>query len=130
LYTIPRIDVQVSGTFQSLPGDALEANYNVTSETVSLSLGRPLSGNVQFANINLVEPGDVIGDRINQLDFRVGKVFRFSGKRAHIALDLYNALNANPVETYNQAFIPGGAWLVPTGILTARFAKVTAQFDF
>jgi hypothetical protein len=129
-YTIPRIDVQVSGTFQSLPGDALEANYNVPSETARLSLGRPLSGNVQFANINLVEPGDVIGDRINQLDFRVGKVFRFGGKRAQIALDLYNALNGNPVESYNQAFIAGGAWLVPTGILTARFAKVTAQFDF
>ena len=129
-YTIPRIDVQVSGTFQSLPGDALSADYNFTSQTVSQSLGRQLSGNVQFANINLVEPGDVIGDRINQLDFRVGKVFRFSGKRAQIALDLYNALNSNPVESYNQAFIPGGAWLVPTGILTARFAKVTAQFDF
>jgi hypothetical protein len=129
-YTIPRIDVQVSGTFQSLPGDALEASYNVPSATVALSLGRPLSGNVQFANINLVVPGDVIGDRINQLDFRVGKVFRFGGKRAQIALDLYNALNANPVESYNQAFIAGGAWLVPQGILTARFAKVTAQFDF
>ncbi|MGH9239968.1 MAG: hypothetical protein ACRD3G_18150, partial [Vicinamibacterales bacterium] len=129
-YTIPRIDVQVSGTFQSLPGDALEANYNVPSATVSLSLNRPLSGNVQFANINLVEPGDVIGDRINQLDFRVGKVFRFGGKRAQIALDLYNALNGNPVESYNQAFIAGGAWLVPQGILTARFAKITAQFDF
>jgi hypothetical protein len=129
-YTIPRIDVQVSGTFQSLPGDALEANYNVPSETARLTLGRPLSGNVQFANINLVEPGDVIGDRINQLDFRVGKVFRFGGKRAQIALDLYNALNGNPVESYNQAFIAGGAWLVPQGILTARFAKLTAQFDF
>ncbi|HVG56903.1 MAG TPA: TonB-dependent receptor [Vicinamibacterales bacterium] len=129
-YTIPRIDVQVSGTFQSLPGDALEANYNVPSATAALSLGRPLSGNVQFANINLVEPGDVIGDRINQLDFRVGKVFRFAGKRAQIALDLYNALNVNPVESYNQAFIAGGAWLVPQSILTARFAKVTAQFDF
>ena len=129
-YTIPRIDVQVSGTFQSLPGDALTADYNVPSETVRLSLNRPLSGNVQFANINLVEPGDVIGDRINQLDFRVGKVFRFAGKRAQIAVDLYNALNGNPVESYNQAFIAGGAWLVPTGILTARFAKLTAQFDF
>ena len=63
-------------------------------------------------------------------DFRVGKVLRFGGKRAQIALDLYNALNGNPVESYNQAFIAGGAWLVPTGILTARFAKLTAQFDF
>ena len=48
----------------------------------------------------------------------------------HAATCLYNALNANPIETYNQAFIANGAWLVPTGILTARFAKVTAQLDF
>ena len=79
----PVVDVQVSGTFQSLPGDELAANYNVPSATVALSLGRPLSGNAQFANINLLSPGEVIGDRINQLDFRVSKILRFgrTGRR-------------------------------------------------
>ena len=129
-YTIPKIDVQFSGTFQSLPGDPLAANYNVPSATAALSLGRPLSGNAQFAQVNLIEPGDLIGDRINQLDLRIGKIFRFTHFRTQVALDLYNALNSNPVETYNQAFIAGGAWLTPTGILTARFAKITAQVDF
>ena len=129
-YTIPVIDVQVSGTFQSLPGDALSANYNVPSATVALSLGRPLSGNAQFANVNLVGPGDVYGDRINQLDFRVGKILRFGRYRSQIAVDLYNALNSSAIESYNQAFIAGGAWLTPTGILSARFAKITAQLDF
>jgi hypothetical protein len=129
-YVIPRIDVQISGTLQSLPGDDLEANYNVPTAVVAQSLGRPLSGNAPFANINLVEPGDRYGDRINQLDFRVAKIFRFSRYRAQLAVDLYNALNANPIESYNQAFIANGAWLTPTGILTARFAKITAQFDF
>jgi hypothetical protein len=129
-YTLPRIDVQVSGTFQSIPGDLLSANYNVPSSTAALSLGRPLSGNVQFAQVDLIAPGEVRGDRINQLDFRVSKILRFGRARTQLALDLYNALNANPVETYNQAFIANGAWLTPTGILTARFAKLTAQFDF
>ena len=129
-YTIPVVDVQVSGTFQSLPGDDLAANYNVPSATVALSLGRPLSGNAQFANINLLSPGEQYGDRINQLDFRVSKILRFSGYRAQIAVDLYNALNSSAIESYNQAFIAGGAWLTPTGILSARFAKITAQFDF
>jgi hypothetical protein len=129
-YTIPRIDVQVSGTFQSLPGDALQADYNLPSATAAASLGRPLAGNVQFALVNLVQPGDVIGDRINQLDLRVGKILRFRSFRTQISVDLYNALNANPVESYNQAFIVGGAWLTPTSILTARFAKITAQVDF
>ncbi len=129
-YTIPRIDLQVSGTFQSIPGDALEANYNVPTATVAQSLGRPLSGNALFANINLVTPGDLYGDRINQLDFRASKILRFGRMRTQIALDLYNALNASSIESYNQAFIANGAWLTPTGILSARFAKVTAQLDF
>jgi hypothetical protein len=129
-YTIPKIDVQVAGTFQSLPGDALNADYSLPTAVAAASMGRPLSGNVQFALVNLVEPGDVIGDRINQLDLRVGKILRFRNFRTQISVDLYNALNANPIETYNQAFIPGGNWLVPQGILTARFAKITAQVDF
>jgi hypothetical protein len=129
-YTIPRVDVQVSGTFQSIPGDALQADYNVPSATAALSLGRPLSGNAQFVAVNLVTPGDLYGDRINQLDFRASKILRFGPTRTQFAVDLYNALNANPVESYNETFIAGGAWLTPTGILSARFAKITVQLDF
>ena len=129
-YMIPRIAVQVSGTFQSLPGDSLDANYTVSSAVIAQTLGRPLSGNATNATINLLVPGEVYGDRINQLDFRASKILRFARYRAQIAVDLYNALNSSAIEGYNQAFIAGGAWLTPTSILTARFAKITAQFDF
>lgn len=129
-YTIPHVDVQVSGTFQSIPGDALDANYAVTTAVAAQTLGRPLSGNATSATINLLGPGERYGDRINQLDLRVSKILRFSGLRTQFAVDLYNALNSNPIETYNQNFIANGAWLTPTGVLTARFAKVTVQLDF
>jgi len=26
--------------------------------------------------------------------------------------------------------IAGGSWLIPTSVLSARFAKISAQFDF
>jgi hypothetical protein len=129
-YTIPVIDVQLSGTFQSLPGGSLAANYSVPTAVVAQSLGRPLSGNAQFATVNLVTPGEFHGDRINQLDFRVGKVLRFGGRRTEFAIDLYNALNANSVETYNQAYPGTGTWPRPTNILEARFVKFTTQFTF
>jgi hypothetical protein len=62
---------------------------------------------------------------------RVGKVLNFAGRRATVSLDMFNALNADTVLTYNQAFTPnGGNWLVPTTVLTARTAKVTVQLDF
>ena len=43
---------------------------------------------------------------------------------------MFNALNADTVLTYNQSFTPGGAWLVPNSVLTARTAKITVQYDF
>ena len=98
-------------------------------------LGRAPAGNVTNVTINLVEPGKLYGDRINQLDFRVAKLLKFSGKRAMIALDLYNATNANPVLTYNQTFNPtvltgSAAWLSPRSILTSRLFRISAEFNF
>jgi hypothetical protein len=129
-YTIPRIDVLVAGTFQSSPGEPLAANYVVTSAEAARTLGRPLSGNVANVTVNLLAPDQMTFPRVNQLDFRVGKILRFGSHRASVSLDLFNALNLDTVLTYNQSFVPGGAWLVPTAVLTARTAKVTVQYDF
>jgi hypothetical protein len=129
-YTVPKVDVQVSGVFQSKPGALILANYAVPASAVAQSLGRPPSGNVPNVTVNLITPGSLYGDRINQLDFRVGKLFRFSGKRTLIALDLYNALNSNAILTYNAAFVPGGAWQQPTSILTPRLYRISAELNF
>jgi hypothetical protein len=129
-YTIPKVDVLVSGTFQSTPGEPLAANYNVTSAIAQPSLGRPLAAAGGSVTVNLLDPNDMSYDRVNQLDFRVGKVLRFGRQRANISLDLYNALNLDTVLAYNQNFVPGGNWLVPTSVLTARTAKITVQYDF
>jgi len=129
-YTIPRLDVLVAGTFQSSPGEPLQANYVVPTLTVAQTLGRPLSNNAPNVTVNLLAPGEMFYPRVNQLDFRVGKILRFGSQRANISLDLFNALNKDTVLTYNQNFVPGGAWLVPTTVLTARTAKITVQYDF
>ncbi|MEP7310290.1 MAG: hypothetical protein ABJA98_32705 [Acidobacteriota bacterium] len=129
-YTIPRVEVQVSATFQSVPGAQLAANYAVPNAAIAPSLGRSLSGSAANATVNLVTPGTLYGDRINQLDFRAGKVLRFGRTRTQVSLDLYNLLNTDATQSYNQTFVLNGAWLTPTGILAARFAKITAQLDF
>jgi hypothetical protein len=130
-YTIPRVEVQVSAAFQSLPGSSLSANYT-SAAAIAAALGRTPTGGINTLAINLVEPGDVFGDRINQIDLRIGKLVRFAGRRAQFSVDIYNALNSSAIQPngYNQAFIPNGNWLVPTSILPARFAKLTAQIDF
>jgi hypothetical protein len=128
-YLLPRVDVQVAATFQSLPGPAVAANLTATNALLAASstLGRPLSGNAANIQVNILEPGALYGERLNQLDFRVGKVIRFGRARTSINLDLYNMLNANTVLTQNNAY---GAWRAPQSILDARFAKISAQFDF
>jgi hypothetical protein len=86
--------------------------------------------------VNLIAPGALYGDRVNELDFRIAKVLRFGRTRTNVGFDIYNVLNANPVLTYNSAFIPisatnpTGQWLVPTSVLQSRFVKFSASIDF
>jgi hypothetical protein len=133
-YTIPKIDVLFSGSLLSSPGVPLQANWTVSSAVVSQWLGRPLSNSVPNVTVNLLKPDDMRADRVNQLNFRVAKILRFGRTRANIALDLYNALNFDTIRLPNQAFIPGGGWLTPTGsvdpVLVARTAQITVQYDF
>ena len=79
--------------------------------------------------INLIEPGSLYGDRINQLDFRIAKNFTFGSTRSMISADLYNVLNANPVLTYNNSFTPNGPWLQPNSILTGRLDSHQRRFQ-
>jgi hypothetical protein len=139
---VPKADVQVGLTFTSKPGlqvsfagtptggGNLSANYTVANAVVAQSLGRNLAGNAANVTVNLIEPGSLYGDRINELDLRVAKTLRYRGLRANISADVYNLLNSAPILSYNEAFIQNGAWLLPTSVMTARFAKINVQIDF
>jgi hypothetical protein len=131
-YTVPKIAVQVGVSYRSSPGPQIAANYVAINASIRPSLGRDLSGGAANATVNLVAPGTLFGDRLNQLDLRFGKVLRAGPVRTVISVDLYNALNANPVLAENAAYrdttISG--WRIPTSILPARFAKFGVQVDF
>jgi hypothetical protein len=127
-YVVPRMDVLVAATFQSGLGPSLNANFNVPNAVVAQSLGRPLAGGQSNVQVNLVQPGTLFGERINQLDIRFAKVLTFGRTRTNIGVDLFNALNVNTPLTYNQTF--GPRWLTPTSVLQARFIKLSAQIDW
>ncbi|MGE0392350.1 MAG: carboxypeptidase regulatory-like domain-containing protein [Vicinamibacterales bacterium] len=133
-YNLPW-DVIVSGTFQSVPGAAVSATAVVNNAVIAPSLGRNLSaGATATASINLIQPNSVYGDRINQIDLRVTRVFTVRTTRIRAMLDLYNLANRNTVVTWNNNYgtIAGGgaAWLRPLGILPARLLKLGVQLDF
>ena len=75
-------------------------------------------------------PGEVWGDRVNEIDLRVAKILRFGRTRTNVGIDIFNLINPNAILTYNQTFTPGGAWLAPQSVLTPRFLKISAQIDF
>ena len=77
--------------------------------------------------MNLVDPGTIYGDRLEQLDLRFTKIIRVGRLRSSLNLDIYNAFNSNVVRSVNNTY---SAWQRPTAILDARLFKLGAQIDF
>ena len=126
-YTVPVVGMNVAATLQSTPGGVIAANRVYSNAEIMPSLGRPLSGGAANVTINMLNPGDIYGDRINQFDVRLGKTFRFGGMRAQANLDIYNLFNASPVMQENASY---AVWRTPQRIMDARLFKISGQFDF
>ncbi len=140
-YVVPKIDVQIASTIQSrafsganFPGidtQSLVANWLIFNAQVAPELGRNLSGNATTAFVNVVKPGTLYGDRINQVDLRVSKILRYGRSRSNVGVDIFNLFNANAISQYLQTYTGTGAtWLQPSGLVSARFAKLSVQIDF
>ncbi len=132
VYTIPRIDLQISGTFRSTPSAPVMANLAATNAFLGTNstLGRPLSGGVANMTIALLSPEQTLDNYIprrNELDVRFGKIIRVGRTRNVISLDLFNALNSDALISVNQNF---ATWQRPTEILNARLMKVSYNLSF
>jgi len=121
--------VELAATFQSIPGPPIVAPAVYPNALIKPSLGRDLgAGPNGTATVQLVAPGTLYGDRLNQFDLRFMKMVRVNKLRIRGSLDLYNLFNASPVLAQNNNYGPD--WLRPLVILPGRFAKVGVQVDF
>jgi hypothetical protein len=59
----------------------LAANYAVPNSVAAPVLGRNLSGDAPNVTVNLVAPGTMYGDRINELDVRTAKILKVGRTR-------------------------------------------------
>jgi hypothetical protein len=137
-YTLPKVDVQISGTWQNLPGALVQANANFTALPPGIIPGA-ISGAypfIPFKAVQIVEPGSLFVERLNQIDLRLSKILRYARTRTAINFDFFNVTNSNSITGANFAYsstIPGPGrpgWLSPTTILTPRLFKISAQVDF
>jgi hypothetical protein len=143
-YTVPKVDVLVSTIFRSQPnaqpgngvatnGSSRAATYRMTAAQFQAATGVALRTGLASQDVNIVLPGTVYGDRVNNVDMRFSKVLRFGTRRANVGVDLYNMFNANTPTNYETVFDPatnGARWLQPTGVMAPRFVRVNMQLDF
>jgi hypothetical protein len=126
-YTLP-YGIRVSGTFQSIPGPQIGANniYNNTNRVALTTLDRPFT--LGQASVNVIQPGTLYGDRLNQFDLRFTKIVNVGFGRVDLNVDIYNAFNSDAVITEIGTF--GGAWRQPLTVIQPRFVKFAARWDF
>ncbi len=136
-YTVPGIDVLLSATWKSVPYPG--NNFpSVTSQSLGAqvlavpvaetNLGRPLSSGNVIEFLNIVQPGTLYGERLNQADLRLGKNLRYGRTRTMVALDIFNLFNSNTPDVYQQTY--GPTYMNPLSITVGRFFKISAQLDF
>jgi hypothetical protein len=140
-YTVPKVDVLVSGIARISPSPGINANYNVPNAVVRDQIGHLPAGatSTGFQQVNLVDTNQLYAERRQyQVDMRFAKVLRFGGRRADIGIDLYNIFNVNTPAAYDGTYDftpaaglgPGGEWLRPTTIVQPRFARFNVTVNF
>ena len=88
--------------------------------------------------VNLLNPGELYGEGYSIFDVKLGKNFRFAGKRINLGVDIFNVLNNDAIRSYeddldqednpNTPFVE--QWGQATGLLSPRFVRLSVQFDF
>ena len=125
-YTFP-YDIEVSGAFFSRPGTERLAIYQVPAADVLAALGRPSSQG--STSLNVIAPGTEYGDRMNQFDFRFGKVFDLAPSgNLRASFDIYNMFNANAVS--REQYGLGARYLTPLGLQPGRLFKISLQYNY
>ena len=80
----------------------------------------------------MFNPNTAFGDRLNQLDIRLAKIFKIGHGTLDADFDLYNAFNSDASLAVTSAYngTNGGAWLKPTAIVQGRIFKAGVRWDF
>jgi hypothetical protein len=139
-YTVPKVDVLVSGTVRSQPPLERTATWAIPNTLIRDASGRLPPGAQASGNttVNILDVDHrLFGNRRTQIDMRFAKILRFGSRRVDLGVDLSNLLNTNYTTTYEPAYqfsagntAQGGTWGNPTAIYTPRFVRWNLTVDF
>jgi hypothetical protein len=136
-YALPH-DIIISGTFQLSTGPNIVATWNAPNSLVASALGRnlaacPATGTCTATkSVQLIAPGMVWGDYLNELDLRLSKRIRIGTWRLRGDLNLYNVFNSDFASTVNTTFstAANNQFRRPTAVVQGRLFKIGGQIDF
>jgi hypothetical protein len=120
----------VGAAFHSVPGPVVQDNYVVTERAPGVPLVGSPTATVALlpATGGIAGVGAEYGERLNQLDLRVGKLFRVAGTRNDAQRGLLQLVQRQCGHGRNPSY--PAAYRRPTEIMLARLVKISAQFDF
>jgi hypothetical protein len=135
-YVFP-LDVRVSGTYRGLAGPQIAATWSVPNSVIAAALNRnlaacPATGVCRSTKaVALIEPGTEYIAMRHAFDLRFSKRVQFNRYRFQVNADVYNAFNANGIQSINTTFATANSrWLNATGVQDPRQFQISAQFDF
>ena len=126
--------LQTSAIYQNFGGIENGATYTATNAQIAPSLGRNLGqcGTAAICNgtvtIALDPPGTRFEPRLQQVDVRFSRQFRFDRLRVRGNVDVANLFNAGNVLNLQRQF--GPSYLNVLQIMGGRLVKLGAQIDF
>jgi hypothetical protein len=140
-YTVPKIDVLISGTVRSQPILERSASWTIPNSMIRDAIGRlpPGSAATGTTTVDILDTDHRLfaDERRTQIDMRFAKIFRFGGRRVDLGVDLSNLLNTNYATTFENTYqfstgntLQGGTWNNPTAIYTPRFVRWNLTVDF
>lgn len=145
VYPLP-YDFVLSATYKHLPGIAEAGTVTYASAAVVPTLGRNLSACTlptgactSTTSVNVVQPGTLFDQRLNQIDLRGTRRIKIGRSRLQGVVELYNVLNTRApqgdVTTWGTITAPGAAtpgttYLRPSLFLGGRLLKFGAQVDW
>ena len=128
-YPLPWYGLELSGVFQNLPGQAMQATAVYTNAQIAPVLGRNLAaGTGATVTVDLIQPDTQYFSRANQIDLRVAKSFRIDKYRLTAGVDLTNLLNGSQLQKYPAQLTP--EWPRPTEIQPARYIGLNGTIAF
>jgi hypothetical protein len=140
-YTLPKVDVLISGTVRSQPALERVATWPVPNTVIRDVTGRLPPGGLATGNtsVDILDADHRLfaDERRTQIDMRFAKIFRFGPRRLDVGVDLGNLLNTNYATTYENTYqysvgntASGGTWNNPTAVYTPRFVRWNLTVDF